>query len=95
MYDIFELDKRTIKMVHAKIYWLIADVIGIPSTILGILLNLDNIKSTILFIVALIWGMVRIYFHFKDRSQRVREKDIQLWHMEMDKQERESKMDND
>lgn len=73
----------------AKIGWLIVDWLGIPLSLLGIYLNLDNIKSAIIAILAIIYLMMRTYFYFIKNNQAVREKEIALWHKELDKIERE------
>lgn len=75
-----------------KIGWLIVDWLGIPLSLLGIYLNLDNVKSAIIAILAIIYLMLRTYFYFVQKNQAVREKEISLWHLEQDKMEREQKI---
>lgn len=74
-----------------KIGWMVLDWLGIPLSLLGIYLNLDNVKSAIIAILAIIYLMMRTYFYFIKSKQAVREKEIALWHLEVDKQEREEK----
>jgi hypothetical protein len=82
--------KRANKM-GAKIGWLIADWIGIPLSLLGIVINMDNVKSTVIALLAMIYLMLRIYFYFVQKQQAVREKEIDLWFREQDKQDRINK----
>lgn len=80
--------KNTERMVLNKLAWLIFDVFGIPTVLLGILNNLDNVKSVILIILGSIYLMIRTYFYFIQKNQAVRKEEIELWHKEQDKQER-------
>lgn len=75
-------------MASIKWAWILADILGIPIWIMGIVANFDNVKSTVLFIVGLIYLGVRVYFYFVQKSQAVREKEIELWHLEQNKLER-------
>lgn len=77
----------------AQIKWAVwlADLLGISTTLLGFISNIDNVKSAILFILALTYMMFRIYFYVIQRQQSIREKEIDLWHQEQDKIERINK----
>ena len=81
-------NQRNNKMA-AKIGWIIIDWLGIPLSLLGIYLNLDNVKSAIIAILAIIYLMLRTWFYFIKNNQAVREKEYDLWHRELDKIERE------
>jgi hypothetical protein len=83
-------NKRRNKMA-VKIGWIIVDWLGIPLSLLGIYLNLDNVKSAIIAILAIVYLMMRAYFYFVQKKQAVREKEIALWHLEVDKLERAEK----
>lgn len=88
-YDgMLQTTKQSIRMVHAKWVWLLTDTLGITISLGGILTNLDNIKSSIIAILAIIYLMLRIYFYFIKNNQSVKEKEIDLWHKEMDKEDR-------
>lgn len=80
--------KRLMEMAQAKVLWLIADLLGFPATILGIIYNIDNIKGLILFILAAAYLSVRLYFFIIQKKQAIREKEYELWNKEMDKSER-------
>jgi hypothetical protein len=84
--------KRIIQM--AQIKWLswLGNILGIGTAILGFLSNIDNVKSAILFLVGLTFLMFRTYYSVIKWRQEVREKEIALWHQEMDKQERIDKI---
>lgn len=84
--------KRSSRMAQAKIVWLILDFLGIPITILGILTNMDNVKSAILAILGISYVMCRMYFYVVKSKQSVREKELELWDKEMNKFEREQKL---
>lgn len=77
----------------AQVKWalIICDMLGISATLMGILANWENVKSAILFFLALIFLMVRIYFYVLQKRQSVREKELELWHKEQDKQDRKNK----
>jgi uncharacterized membrane protein YfcA len=79
-------------MVTAKFLWNLGDMLGIPGAILGIIANLDNIKSTILAVLLIIYFMIRLYYLFVEKKQAARKRDYELWNLEMDKQERADKM---
>lgn len=83
--------KRSLRMAQIKWAWIICDMLGIPVTVLGILANIDNVRSTILFMIALSYALPRCYFDIIARRQRTREKEIELWHKEQDKIDRINK----
>lgn len=80
------------KMATAKLLWVIADWIGVPTLLLGILANLDNIKSLILFFLGAIYAGVRIYYTIIEKEQKKRHQEYDLWNKEMDKLERKQRM---
>ncbi len=84
--------KRVNKMAQVKMIWLICDIFGIPITLLGIAANIDNVKSAIIAILAIAYLMVRGYFYYLKSDQAVREKELEIWHKQIDKEERLKKM---
>lgn len=80
-------------MAQVKMIWLICDIFGIPLTLLGIVANIDNIKSAILAILAIAYLMGTGYYRFRRLAQAERDRELDLWHKEMDKQERIRKME--
>ena len=90
-------EKKT--MGQTKIMWLLlADILGIPITILGFVFNLDNTKSAILFLVGLGYILTRWYFYAVQKKQAVKQKDmelksqsIDLWFREQEKLKAQSK----
>lgn len=74
----------------ATLKWslIIADILGIPIWMIGIVSNMDNIRSAILFILGLMYVMTRMYFFVIQKKQAIREKEIDLWNKEQDKQDR-------
>lgn len=83
--------KRTIKMAQIKALWILVDFLGGSFTIMGIVANIDNIKSVILAILAIAFLMIRGFFYIKKNQQEVRDKEIDLWNKEEDKRERMKK----
>lgn len=80
--------KKPFHMASAKLAWLIADILGLPVAFLGIYFNIDNIKSAIIAILAIGYLMLRGYYFWRQKEQAVREKELELWHKEQDKQDR-------
>ncbi len=84
-------EKKT--MGYAKVMWLLGDVLGIPLTILGIIANLDNVKSLVLFVLLVGYLTTRWYYYAKKQDQEARKRELELWHMEMNKKERQLEYD--
>lgn len=71
--------KRRKKMFDATAIKLaIFDIFGGSFTVLGILNNLDNLKSLVLFILGAIYLGVRIYFTIIRTSQAVRKTELEI-----------------
>jgi len=87
---IYLSEKKT--MGQVKLVWILIDFLGVPLSLFGFIVNIDNIKSSIIAILAMIYLMCRVYFYIVQKKQAVREKDLKLWHDEMDKYERQQKM---
>jgi hypothetical protein len=89
-------EKKT--MAHAKMIWLWCDIIGIPGSVYAFILNLDNVKSSIIALLMIVYLMLRIYYYAVQKRQSVREKELDLrsksvdvWHKEQGKMKHESK----
>lgn len=80
--------KRVNQMATAKLAWVLFDLLGLPVWLMGILSNLDNIKSLILFMLGVVYGGLRVYYYLKQKDQALREKELDLWHKEQDKLDR-------
>lgn len=80
--------KRVNKMAQVKLMWLLCDFFGIPITLMGIISNIDNIKSAILAVLSVAYLCVRGYYYIKQKEQALRDKDFDLWNKEEDKKER-------
>lgn len=76
------------KMASVKLGWLLFEIIGWPVWFLGVINNIDNGKSIVLFILAAMFLLVRLYYYHVQKSQAVREKELDLWHKEQDKRDR-------
>lgn len=79
---------QPLKMGYAKAMIWIADAIGIPIWILGIVHNIDNIKAFILFLLGVVYGVFRIYYYRIIQEQKIKEKEYDLWEREFNKQEK-------
>lgn len=86
--------KRITEMAQIKWTLILADFLGIPIYFLGIYDNINNVRSAVLFIVGLTYVMFRIYFYVIQRKQAVRDKEYELWHKQIDKEERINKLKN-
>ncbi len=82
------------KMATAKFLWGLGDWLGIPGAILGIVNNLDNIKSAILAILLIMYFMIRIYYLVVEKKQAAKKREYELKHLELDLQERMLKIKN-
>lgn len=80
---------RNKRMAETKIILFLANWIGYPLYIFAFISNLDNVKSTILFICAVLFFMVRTYFYIIKSKQQVREKEFDLKEKELNAMERE------
>lgn len=87
---IYLSEKKT--MAQVKLVWILIDFLGIPLTLLGFIFNLDNVKSAIIAVLAIIYLMFRMYYYVIQKKQSIREKDIELqsktidlWHKEQEK----------
>lgn len=80
--------KRVDKMAQIKLMWLLCDFFGIPITLMGIIANIDNIKSIVLAILSVCYLLIRGYYYIKKEQQKLKEKDLDLWNKEEDKKER-------
>lgn len=89
---------RTKKMAEIKFGLILAYIIGVPLWIFAYVPNFDSWKGNILFIIMAIYWTGMIVFNFrrkirieaKEKSEQ-RLRDIEAWHKEVDKMEREEK----
>lgn len=75
-------------MASAKLVWFVLDIFGGSIWLLGIVANSDNWKSLVLFALGCIYGAARIYYYIVQREQAKEEKELEIWHKRMDKEER-------
>lgn len=71
-------------MGETKIAAIFLNLIGIPVSIVAFITNIDNVKSAVLFIVALIFFMFKIYFYVIWAKQKTRKNELELRRMEKD-----------
>jgi hypothetical protein len=76
--SVLQTTKHSIKMAESKALLFVLNMLWPPLYVFAWLTNLDNIKSTILFIVALIMGMIRFYFWVIRATQNRRLKDLDI-----------------
>lgn len=87
--------KRVIKMAQVKWAIILADIFGIPISLLGIVANMDNIKSAIIAILAIAYLCCRMFYYVVQKKQAIRDKEYDLWNREQDKIERMEKRKKD
>lgn len=80
-------NKRNFKMGET-IAWKFLNFVGLPAYVLGVMFNLDNVKSSVLFFLGLIYAMIKVYYIAIEKAQNKRSKDLELWHAEQDKIDR-------
>lgn len=73
---------KGLKMAESKALILLFNILWPPLYFIAWFSNLDNIKSTILFIVALVMGMVRFYFWVIRTKQNNRLKELEIMERE-------------
>lgn len=69
-------------MAQVKLMWIIADILGIPIYLMGILQNIDNGRAIILSILGAMYIILRMYHFNVEKNLRKREKEIDLWYKE-------------
>ncbi len=79
-------------MAQVKLLWILGDLIGIPISVWGFILNIDNVKSAVIALLAIIYIMCRIYFYVIQKKQAVRKEELEIWQRQMDKYERQQKL---
>lgn len=94
-----EITKQVRHMAITKLMLSLLSWIGFPLLGISWLANLDNIKSTIIFIVSLSMVLIRFYFGIlnwlDNRAMKAiqrRKQEIELRHKELDLIERENKV---
>lgn len=68
---------RATKMAEAKIAAIILNIIGIPLCFIAFIQNLDNVKSAILFICALCFILIRMYFFVIWAKQKTKKNELE------------------
>lgn len=84
--------QRATKMAETKIAVILLNLLGIPLCFYAFIENLDNIKGAVLFILALCFLMIRMYFFVvwaKQKTQR-NELDKQKTELENDRRRLEN-----
>lgn len=75
------------RMAEIKASWILFNMIGIPVYILGIVNNLDNYKSAILFLMGLLYSCTIIFRSYqKGRKERIAN-DREQFHLELEKKQ--------
>lgn len=71
-------------MAETKFAVLILNLIGVPLCFIAFLDNLDNIKSAVIFLVALIFLMIRLYFYVIWAKQKTEKQKMENDRMKME-----------
>lgn len=75
--DLRNTIQRTTKMAEAKIAAIILNLIGIPLCFVAFIQNLDNVKSAVLFICALCFILIRMYFFVIWAKQKTKKNELE------------------
>lgn len=91
--------ERIKRMATVKLALIISDMLGITAFFLGILTDFGDFKSILLSSIGGLWVLARFVFYCINKYQNtiksrneIREQNLRLWHLEMDKKQRELKM---
>lgn len=88
-------------MATFKFAIIIADLLGISTFFLGIIDPFNDFKSVILSVIGGIYVLARTIFYCIIKYQivmgnknKLKKESLEIWHLEMNKKEREAKMQN-
>lgn len=72
-------DKKPHKKMEQKIMILLANILFTTGYGYVIFINIDNIKSVVLFFIMVVWGLVRILYYCikQDQERKMRNLDIE------------------
>lgn len=76
--------QRSYKMAETKLAAILLNLLGIPLCFISFMQNIDNVKSAVLFILAVCFLMFRIYFFVIWAKQKTRRNELELQKMEQD-----------
>lgn len=76
--------KRAKKMASLKFGVMLAYVIGVPLWVLAFISNMDNWKSSALFIMMVIYWSGMIWFGFRRKRRLERKEEMELRQQELD-----------
>lgn len=73
-----DLLKRSMAMAETKLVSIILNLLGIPITLWAFWQNLGDIKAAVLFLLALTFLMIRIYFFVEWAKQKTRKNEEEI-----------------
>lgn len=76
--------QRITKMAETKFAVLIINLLGIPVCFFAFIKNIDNVKSAFIFLAAMSFLMIRMYFFVIWAKQKTRKNELELRSMEND-----------
>lgn len=85
--------KRIFKMAETKFAVLILNLIGVPLCFIAFWNNIDNVKSAVIFLVALIFLLIRIYFYVIWAKQKTEKQRLENNRMKMENTKYERDME--
>jgi hypothetical protein len=91
-YTVLQQTKKQIKMGQAKLAAIISGSVNLFLYISAWFANLDSIKSTILFIMAVLMSGYRFYRYHITSKQNKKLKDIEIRMKELEEIERENEL---
>jgi ABC-type transport system involved in cytochrome bd biosynthesis fused ATPase/permease subunit len=76
--------QRVSKMAETKFAVLIINLLGIPVCFFAFIKNIDNVKSAFIFLAAMSFLLIRMYFFVIWAKQKTRKNELELRAMEND-----------
>lgn len=86
--------KRLYEMAETKFAVLILNLIGVPLCFIAFWDNIDNVKSAVIFIVALTFLLIRIYFYVIWAKQKTEKQRMENERLKMENTKYERDMDD-
>lgn len=80
---------KNAEMAELKLGWIILNMIGIPVYVLGIVNNLDNWKSGILFLMGLLYSLTLLMRSYETWRTKKISNDRELFHLENEKNKKQ------
>lgn len=81
---------EVMKLTLSTIGWFF----GAPLTLLGVVVNMDNWKSAVIFILVIIFWLVKLLITIRKERQRFKEKELELQQKEYEFDQQKKEVQN-